>query len=84
MISDRREKIDAAFRRRFGPGVTHVLAEEVDRWQREIFERVHARMRAMPSLTADAAALIVKGDPAAAGQMLADAFEAAFNAELSS
>ena len=80
----RREKINAAFKRKFGPSATHALATDVDKWHAEIFERVHARMRAMPSLTADAAALIVKGDPAAAGRMLADAFEAAFSAELSS
>lgn len=55
----RREKIDAAFQRKFGPGVT--LATEAAEWQRERFERVHARMTAMPSLTADVAALITKG-----------------------
>jgi hypothetical protein len=84
MISDRREKIDAAFRRRFGPGVSHVLAEEVDKWECEIFERVHARIRAMPNLTSDVAALILKGETDAAGKMLADAFDAAFSAELTS
>jgi hypothetical protein len=84
MISDRGEKIDAAMRRRFGPGVTHILASEVDRWQREIFERVHARIRAMPNLTSDVAALILKGETDAAGKMLADAFDAAFSAELTS
>jgi hypothetical protein len=81
MIDDIDGKMEAALRRRFGDRA-QTDAAEADAFIRQNLKRVTDRMLKTPGLI-EVAELTAKGETEKAGQMLAEAFDAALNGELS-